>query len=137
MARDAEAERPTRFRWMEIPAVFAVPLRRGFLPACDGSAFRRCAPAPSTEPETCLVEGVVRVVIPARLHGDAGLGRIGGARVLFGGGCGMDYPTEDEVRTMTNREFASLMRSQADSIDQSLRRDALPLADDSGPPSRL
>jgi hypothetical protein len=49
----------------------------------------------------------------------------------------MEYPTEDEVRTMTNREFASLIRSQADLIDQSLHRDDHPLGDDSGPPSPL
>lgn len=49
----------------------------------------------------------------------------------------MEYPTEDEVRTMTNREFASLIRSQADMIDQSLHRDGPPLGDDSGPPSPL
>jgi hypothetical protein len=45
----------------------------------------------------------------------------------------MEYPTEDEVRTMTNREFASLIRSQADLIDQSLHRDRRPLLDDPGP----
>ena len=86
---------------------------------------------------TLLVEGVVRVVTPARLRSDPGLGRIGGARVLFGGGCGMEYPTEDEVRTMTNREFASLIRSQADLIDQSLHRGDHPLLDDSRPPPPL
>jgi len=47
----------------------------------------------------------------------------------------MEYPTEDEIRTMTNREFASLIRSQADLIDQTLHRDGLPLRDDPGPPS--
>jgi hypothetical protein len=47
----------------------------------------------------------------------------------------MEYPTEDEVRTMTNREFASLIRSQADLIDQSLHRYGHPLLEDPGPPS--
>jgi len=44
----------------------------------------------------------------------------------------MEYPTEDEVRMMTNREFASLIRSQADLIDQSLHRDGQPVGDDPG-----
>jgi hypothetical protein len=35
----------------------------------------------------------------------------------------MEYPTEDEIRAMTNREFASLIRSQAEFIDRQLRRD--------------
>ena len=34
----------------------------------------------------------------------------------------MEYPTEDEVSAMSNREFASLMRSQAETIDRSLHR---------------
>jgi len=44
----------------------------------------------------------------------------------------MEYPTEDEIRTMSNREFASLIRSQADSIDEVLHRDEHPLLDDPG-----
>ncbi len=32
----------------------------------------------------------------------------------------MDYPTEDEISAMSNREFAALMRSQAERIDRSL-----------------
>ncbi len=48
-----------------------------------------------------------------------------GARVLGGGG-GVDYPTEDEVRAMSNREFAALMRTQAELIDRSLHREGGP-----------
>ena len=44
----------------------------------------------------------------------------------MGGGCGMEYPTEDEVRAMTNREFASLIRSQAERIEETLHRGAGP-----------
>ena len=43
-------------------------------------------------------------------------------RGSLGGGCGVEYPTEDEVSAMSNREFASLMRSQAETIDRSLHR---------------
>lgn len=35
----------------------------------------------------------------------------------------MEYPTEDEILAMTNREFASLIRLQADRIEQTLHRD--------------
>ena len=49
----------------------------------------------------------------------------------------MEYPTEDEIRAMTNREFASLIRSQAEMIDQSLHRDRLPMPDASGAPTNL
>ncbi len=38
----------------------------------------------------------------------------------------MDYPTEDEIRAMSNREFADLMRSQAEMIDRSLHREGGP-----------
>jgi hypothetical protein len=55
---------------------------------------------------------------------------------LAGGG-GMEYPTEDEVRAMTNREFASLIRSQADMIDQSLRRGGRPVPENPGGLPRL
>ena len=49
----------------------------------------------------------------------------------------MEYPTEDEVRAMTNREFASLIRSQAEMIDQSLHRDQRPVPESPGGPLRL
>jgi hypothetical protein len=49
----------------------------------------------------------------------------------------MEYPTEDEIRAMTNREFASLIRSQAEMIDQSLHRDGLHTSDASGAPPKL
>ena len=45
----------------------------------------------------------------------------------MGGGCGVEYPTEDEVKAMSNKEFASLMRSQAEMIDRSLHRSGEPL----------
>jgi hypothetical protein len=35
----------------------------------------------------------------------------------------MEYPTEDEIQAMTNREFASLMEFQAAMIEQTLKRD--------------
>jgi hypothetical protein len=47
------------------------------------------------------------------------LGRIRGAGALGGGG-GVEYPTDEEVRAMSNREFADLMRAQAEMIDRSL-----------------
>jgi hypothetical protein len=38
----------------------------------------------------------------------------------------MENPTEDQIRAMSNREFASLIRSQAEMIDRSIRpRDPL------------
>ena len=55
----------------------------------------------------------------------------------MGGGCGMEYPTEDEIRAMTNREFASLIRLQAEMIDRHLRRDDVPPLDAPGGPLRL
>ena len=58
-------------------------------------------------------------------------------RGSLGGGCGMEYPTEDEIRAMTNREFASLIRLQAEMIDRHLRRDDVPPLDGLGGPLRL
>jgi len=58
-------------------------------------------------------------------------------RGSLGGGCGMEYPTEDEVRAMTNREFASLIRSQAEMIDQSLHRDKRLVPESPGGPMRI
>jgi hypothetical protein len=49
----------------------------------------------------------------------------------------MEYPTEDEIRAMTNREFATLIRSQAEMIDQSLHRDDRPMQDAPGTPLTL
>jgi hypothetical protein len=49
----------------------------------------------------------------------------------------MEYPTEDEIRAMTNREFASLIRSQAEVIDRQLRRDNVLGRDGVGSPLRL
>jgi hypothetical protein len=49
----------------------------------------------------------------------------------------MEYPTEDEIRAMTNREFASLIRSQAEMIDRHLRREDVPVPDATGSPFRL
>ena len=49
----------------------------------------------------------------------------------------MEYPTEDEIRAMTNREFASLIRTQAEIIDRQLRRDDVPSHDGMGGPLRL
>jgi hypothetical protein len=34
----------------------------------------------------------------------------------------MEYPTEDEIQAMSNQEFASLIRTQAESIERSLSR---------------
>jgi hypothetical protein len=48
----------------------------------------------------------------------------------------MEYPTEDEVRAMTNREFASLIRSQAEMIDRHLRREDAPAHESAGGPFR-
>ncbi len=48
----------------------------------------------------------------------------------------MECPTEDEIRAMSNREFASLIRSQAEKIDQSLGRSA-PLPEAQTLPLRL
>lgn len=48
----------------------------------------------------------------------------------------MEYPTEDEIRAMTTREFASLIRSQAEMIDRHLRRENVPACDPSGGPFR-
>ena len=58
-------------------------------------------------------------------------------RGSLGGGCGMEYPTEDEVRAMTNREFASLIRSQAEMIDRSLHREERLVPEVPGGPLRL
>jgi hypothetical protein len=49
----------------------------------------------------------------------------------------MEYPTEDEIRAMTNREFASLIRSQAEMIDRHLHREDVPPHDGVGGPLRL
>ena len=49
----------------------------------------------------------------------------------------MEYPTEDEIRAMTNREFASLIRSQAELIDQSLHRGDRPMPEVSESPLKL
>jgi hypothetical protein len=38
----------------------------------------------------------------------------------------MDYPTEDEIEAMTNREFASLIRAQAEKIELAMNRDDRP-----------
>ncbi len=46
----------------------------------------------------------------------------------------MEYPTEDEVQAMTNREFASLIRSQAERIERTLHRDGRPVPDPGGVP---
>jgi len=46
----------------------------------------------------------------------------------------MEYPTEDEVQAMTNREFASLIRSQAERIDRTLHRGERPAPDPGGAP---
>jgi hypothetical protein len=35
----------------------------------------------------------------------------------------MDYPTEDEIQAMTNREFVTLVRSQAEEIELAMNRD--------------
>jgi hypothetical protein len=55
-----------------------------------------------------------------------------GVRGSLGGGCGMEYPTEAEIRAMTNREFASLIRLQAERIDQTLHRESRPVQDSGG-----
>lgn len=34
----------------------------------------------------------------------------------------MENPTEDQIQAMSNREFASLIRSQAELIDKSIHR---------------
>lgn len=39
----------------------------------------------------------------------------------------MEYPTEDEVRSMSNRELVVLMRAQAEHIERSLGRDEQPV----------
>ncbi len=39
----------------------------------------------------------------------------------------MEYPTDDEVRSMSNRELVTLMRAQAEHIERSLGRDAQPV----------
>jgi hypothetical protein len=49
----------------------------------------------------------------------------------------VEYPTEDEIRAMTNREFASLIRSQAEFIDRQLRRDDIRAPDGQGRALRL
>jgi hypothetical protein len=38
----------------------------------------------------------------------------------------MDYPTEDEIQAMTNNEFATLIRSQAEKIELAMNRDDRP-----------
>ncbi len=38
----------------------------------------------------------------------------------------MEYPTEDEIEAMSNREFAALIRSQADLIDRMIAREVRP-----------
>jgi hypothetical protein len=40
----------------------------------------------------------------------------------------VEYPTEDEILAMTNREFAQLIRQQAEVIDRMLNRDERPAA---------
>jgi hypothetical protein len=49
----------------------------------------------------------------------------------------MEYPTEDEIQAMTNREFASLIRSQAEMIDRSLHRGDAPFAETQTLPLKL
>ncbi|MGD0311370.1 MAG: hypothetical protein ABSC90_02815 [Acidimicrobiales bacterium] len=39
----------------------------------------------------------------------------------------MQYPTDDEVRSMSNRELVTLMRAQAESIERSLGGDNQPV----------
>jgi hypothetical protein len=34
----------------------------------------------------------------------------------------MEYPTEDEIRAMTNREFTTLVCTEAERIDQAIKR---------------
>ena len=46
-----------------------------------------------------------------------------------GGGGGVEDPTEDEIDAMSNKEFASLMRSQAERIDRTLDRGDRPFPD--------
>ena len=35
----------------------------------------------------------------------------------------MDYPTEEEIQAMTNHEFVTLVRSQAEEIELVMSRD--------------
>jgi hypothetical protein len=35
----------------------------------------------------------------------------------------VEYPSEEDIRTMTNQEFVSLIQYQANKIDQVLNRD--------------
>ena len=46
----------------------------------------------------------------------------------------MEYPTEDEIQAMTNREFAALIRLQAERIEQTLHGDGSPAQDPGGVP---
>jgi hypothetical protein len=38
----------------------------------------------------------------------------------------VEYPSEEEIRTMTNQEFVSLIQYQANKIDQTLNRSDRP-----------
>jgi hypothetical protein len=39
----------------------------------------------------------------------------------------VEYPTDEEVRSMSNRELVTLMRAQAERIERSLGRDEKPV----------
>jgi hypothetical protein len=39
----------------------------------------------------------------------------------------VEYPTDEQVRSMSNRELVTLMRAQAEHIEQALGRDSQPV----------
>jgi hypothetical protein len=45
----------------------------------------------------------------------------------------MEYPNEDEIQAMSNREFAELIRSQAELIDRLVNRETRPTNVQLGP----